>query len=72
MTSILGTNTIISVIQTFTNMLSSSLTKEEKEKELGNIECILDFTLRMQNDLNTIYFETAFLQKSNEKMNFDE
>ncbi len=22
----------------------------------------------MQNDLNTIYFETAFLQKSNEKM----
>ena len=68
LTSILGTNTIVSVIQTFTNMLNSSLTKEEKEKELGNIECILDFTLRMQNDLNTIYFETAFLQKSNEKM----
>ena len=68
LTSILGTNTIVSVIQTFTNMLNSSLTKDEKEKELGNIECILDFTLRMQNDLNTIYFETAFLQKSNDKM----
>ena len=68
LTSILGTNTIVSVVQTFTNMLSSSLTKEEKVKELSNIECILDFTLRMQNDLNTIYFETAFLQKSNEKM----
>ncbi len=68
LTSVLGTNTIVSVIQTFTNMLNSSLTKDEKEKELGNIECILDFTLRMQNDLNTIYFETAFLQKSNEKM----
>lgn len=68
LTSILGTNTIVSVVQTFTNMLNSSLTKEEKEKELGNIECILDFTLRMQNDLNTIYFETAFLHKSNEKM----
>lgn len=68
LTSILGTNTIVSVVQTFTNMLSSSLTKEEKEKEISNIECILDFTLRMQNDLNTIYFETAFLQKSNEKM----
>ena len=68
LTSILGTNTIVSVVQTFTNMLSSSLTKDEKEKELGNIECVLDFTLRMQNDLNTIYFETAFLQKSNEKM----
>lgn len=68
LTSILGTNTIVSVVQTFTNMLNSSLTKDEKEKELANIECILDFTLRMQNDLNTIYFETAFLQKSNEKM----
>lgn len=68
LTSILGTNTIVSVVQTFTNMLNSSLTKDEKEKELGNIECILDFTLRMQNDLNTIYFETAFLHKSNEKM----
>ncbi len=68
LTSILGTNTIVSIVQTFTNMLNSSLTKDEKEKEISNIECILDFTLRMQNDLNTIYFETAFLQKSNEKM----
>lgn len=68
LTSILGTNTVVSLVQTFTNMMGSSLTKEEKEKELGNVECILDFTLRMQNDLNTIYFETAFLQTSNEKI----
>jgi hypothetical protein len=71
LTSVLGTNTIVSVVQTFTNMLGSSLTKDEKEKELGNVDCILDFTLRMQNDLNTIYFETAFLQKSNDKMKLD-
>lgn len=68
LTSILGTNTVVSLVQTFTNMLGSSLTKEEKEKELANVECILDFTLRMQNDLNTIYFETAFLQTSNDKV----
>ncbi len=68
LTSVLGTNTIVSVVQTFTNMLGSGMTKEEKEKEIGNVDCILDFTLRMQNDLNTIYFETAFLQTSNEKM----
>lgn len=68
LTSVLGTNTIVSVVQTFTNMLSSSLSKEEKEKELANVDCILDFTLRMQNDLNTIYFETAFLQTSNDKI----
>lgn len=60
LTSVLGTNTIVSVVQTFTNMLGSSLSKDEKEKEMANVECILDFTLRMQNDLNTIYFETAF------------
>ncbi len=71
LTSILGTNTVVSVIQTFTTMISSSLSKEEKEKELSNVECIFDFTLRMQNDLNTIYFETAFLQTSNDKMRTD-
>lgn len=71
LTSLLGTNTIVSVVQTFTNMVGSSLTKEEKDKELASIECILDFTLRMQNDLNTIYFETAFLQTSNDKMKED-
>ena len=71
LTSVLGSNTIVSLVQTFTNMIGSSLTKEEKEKELANVECILDFTLRMQNDLNTIYFETAFLQTSNNKVKED-
>jgi hypothetical protein len=65
LTNVLGTNTLVSVINTFSNMMVSDLSKEEKENELQNIDCILDFTLRMQNDLNTIYFETAFLQKSN-------
>lgn len=71
LTSVLGTNTIVSVVNTFSNMLISGLSKEEKESELKNIECILDFTLRMQGDLNTIYFETAYLQKSNEKIKGD-
>lgn len=71
LTSILGSNTIISVVNTFSNMLVSNLTKEEKENELASIDCILDFTLRMQNDLNTIFYETSFLQKSNEKIKTD-
>lgn len=71
LTSVLGTNTIVSVVNAFSNMLISGLSKEEKEAELKNIECILDFTLRMQGDLNTIYFETAYLQKSNEKIKGD-
>ncbi len=68
LSAILGTNAIVSVVQTFTNMLGSGLSREEKEKQLASVECILDFTLRMQNDLNTIYFETAFLQTSNVRM----
>ncbi len=71
LTSMLGANTVVSVVQTLTNMVGSSLTKEEKEAEIKNVECVLDFTLRMQNDLNTIYFETAFLQSSNLKIKED-
>lgn len=71
LTSVLGTNTLISVINTFSNMLVSGLSKEEKETELAKIECILDFTLRMQTDLNTIYFETAYLQTSNNSIKND-
>lgn len=71
LTAVLGTNTIVSVVNTFSNMMISGLSKDEKESELKNIECIIDFTLRMQGDLNTIYFETAFLHKSNEKVKED-
>lgn len=71
LTSVLGTNTLVSVINTFSNMMVSGLSKEEKETELAKIECILDFTLRMQTDLNTIYFETAYLQASNNAIKSD-
>lgn len=71
LTSILGANPYISIINTFSNLLVSSLSKPEKDAEIQKIECILDFTIRMQNDLNTIYFETAYLQCSNEKIKQD-
>jgi len=71
LTAILGTNSLVSVINTFTGMLVSNLSKQEKDTELQKVDCIIDFTLRMQNDLNTIYFETAFLQKSNETIKSD-
>ncbi|MFN8274545.1 MAG: hypothetical protein U0X58_06645 [Flavobacteriaceae bacterium] len=71
LTSLLGTNMVASVMQTFSNLVVSSLTKAERETELSKVECILDFSLRMQKDLNTIYFETAFLQNSNQKIKQD-
>ncbi|AUC78739.1 hypothetical protein CW736_04720 [Nonlabens sp. MB-3u-79] len=46
---------------TFNEVNNSSADK----KSLKEVECILDFTLGMHNDLNTMYFETAFLQKRN-------
>lgn len=70
--SLLGDNiytTVIhSLVMLFTN---SSISKKEKESSLDEVKCILDFTLRMHNDLNTIYFETSFLQKSNDNVKKD-
>ncbi|WP_299684568.1 hypothetical protein [uncultured Dokdonia sp.] len=67
--SILGDNIYTSILHSFVSLFTSSNgSKQEKENELKEVACILDFTLRMHNDLNTIYFETAFLQKSNDNI----
>lgn len=71
LSSLLGTNMVASIVQTFSNLLVSSLSRSEREAELAKVDCILDFSLRMQNDLNTIYFETAFLQNNNQKIKRD-
>ncbi len=71
LTGLLGKNMYTSTIDMFINLFNSSATPQEKSAELEKIECIMDFTLRMNNDLNTIYFETAFLQKSNDKVMAD-
>jgi len=69
LTDILGNNIYTSVIHSFASLLSNpDSSKKEKEASMKEVECILDFTLRMHNDLNTIYFETAFLQKSNQNI----
>ena len=69
--SLLSGNPIASATQTFINLLDLDLTSGEKRKELQNIECILDFTLNMHNELNTIYFETTYLQAGNQKIKSD-
>lgn len=70
--ALLNSNIYTSVVYSFVSMFSNSNTsKAEKDRSLKEVECILDFTLRMHNDLNTIYFETAFLQKKNENISED-
>ena len=44
---------------------------KQKEKDLEEIACILDFTLRMSNDFNTIYYETEYLKQGNESLKED-
>jgi hypothetical protein len=72
MSNLLNSNIYTSVVYSFVSLFTNeNTTKAQKEDSLKDVECILDFTLRMQNDLNTIYFETAFLQKSNEGIKTD-
>lgn len=66
LTNILGDNIYTSIMHSLVSLFTSSAPKGEKETSIKEIECILDFTLRMHTDLKTIYFETAFLQKSND------
>ena len=69
LTKVLGNNIYTSVAHSFISLFTdSSTSREEKESNLQEVECILDFTLRMHNDLNTIYFETKFLQKNNDNI----
>ncbi|WGD35646.1 hypothetical protein [Olleya sp. YS] len=69
LSGILGENIYTSVVYSIVSLFTNSNTSRlEKEENIKDVECILDFTLRMHNDLNTIYFETAFLQKSNDNV----
>ncbi|NNL31850.1 MAG: hypothetical protein HKO80_01460 [Flavobacteriaceae bacterium] len=69
LSSLLGENVYTSVLHSFISLFTNSQeSREDKEKAIASVECIFDFTLRMHNDLNTIYFETSFLEKSNEKI----
>ncbi|PKP25848.1 MAG: hypothetical protein CVU03_05815 [Bacteroidetes bacterium HGW-Bacteroidetes-2] len=72
LTSILGNNVYTSVVHTLVSVFTGTgNSKQEKTRQISNIECILDFTLSVHNDLNTIYFETAFLKKQNENIKQD-
>lgn len=46
-------------------MLNSADEKERHKADPEKIACILDFTVRMHTDLNTVYFETGYLRDAN-------
>ena len=53
LSSLLGDNIYTAVVHSFVSLFTNNETsKTEKEMRLQNVECILDFTLRMHNDLH--------------------
>ncbi|MCB0644515.1 MAG: hypothetical protein KDC44_22880, partial [Phaeodactylibacter sp.] len=65
---ILNTNPYLSsTVSIITSFIGAGGTKE-REDELENISCIIDFTARMNSELTTIYYETEFLRGSNQAL----
>jgi len=63
--SLLDSNPFLSASFSLVASVLGDGTPKEKEEDLDKIACILDFTVRMNADLNTIYYETEFLKESN-------
>lgn len=71
MPAILNTNPYLSGAFTIVSSLLGEGDTKEKEKDLEKIACILDFTVRMTNDLGLIYHETEYLKSSNTTLKKD-
>lgn len=63
--TVLQDNPYISAVFSLFGSFLGDFDTHKKEKDLKQISCILDFTLRINNELNTIYYETEFLKKNN-------
>jgi len=63
--TLLETNPYVSMTYTLVASLFGNGSKKNREKELNQVSCILDFTVRMNADLNIIYYETEFLKENN-------
>lgn len=66
LTSILEKNIYTNILSSLIKIFNAPKDRTEKTSDLKSIECIVDFTLQMHQDLKTIFYETAFLQQSNE------
>jgi hypothetical protein len=63
--ALLETNPYLSPAFSLITSVLGAGNKAERENELDNISCILDFTARMNSELATIYYETEYLKESN-------
>ncbi len=68
MPSLLGENPITASSFALMGAFFGEDDSKTKEKNLEEVACILDFTLRMTSDLNLIFYETDFLKESNRSL----
>lgn len=66
--SLLQTNPLVSMTFSLVASVVGDGEPKQKEQDLEKVACILDFTLRMTNDLNVIYYETEFLKENNKAL----
>jgi len=71
MPTLLETNPFMSATYTIVSLFLSNGEKVEKEKDFEEVACILDFTVRMNGDLNTVRHEVEFLKKANDRLKID-
>lgn len=69
--SLLEANPFLSAAFSLVASVVGDAAPAQKEKDLEQIACILDFTVRMGNDLNIIYYETEFLKENNQSLKED-
>lgn len=66
MPALFQTNPYLSAAFTVVGMVTSlGETSADKKESMQKMSCILDFTVRMHNDLNVIYYETGYLRDNN-------
>ncbi len=71
MPNLLATNPLMSATFSLMAAFVGEGEPRKKEKDLEEVACILDFTVRMFADLNLIYYETEFLKESNNNLKTD-
>ncbi|MBL7826841.1 MAG: hypothetical protein JNJ57_09440 [Saprospiraceae bacterium] len=58
-------NPFLSAAFSMIGMVIGGGEEKDKKESMDRVACILDFTVRMYNDLNVIYYETGYLRDAN-------
>lgn len=65
MPALFQTNPFLSAAFSIVGFAVGGGEEKEKKESIEKVACVLDFTVRMHNDLNVIYYETGYLRDAN-------